>query len=84
MPNIRKSSLEFFANQDIQRYLKEVIKPVGLLIYNEIYVYILFICMYNVFLLFLTLANLFLLLQVLKKQDGSIFGLCGSHSIRLD
>ena len=62
--NIRNSSLEFFQNEDIKRYLKEMIKPIVNIIYNEIYVYILFICMYNVFLFFITLANLFILLKI--------------------
>lgn len=65
--NIRNSSLEFFQNEDIKRYLKEMIKPIVNIIYNEIYVYILFICMYNVFLFFITLANLFILLKIFSK-----------------
>ena len=66
--SIRNSSLEFFQNEDIKIYLKEIIKPIVNIIYNEIYVYILFICMYNVFLFFITLANLFILLKIIRKS----------------
>ena len=66
--SIRNSSLDFFQNEDIKIYLKEIIKPIVNIIYNEIYVYILFICMYNVFLFFITLANLFILLKIIRKS----------------
>jgi hypothetical protein len=40
---------DIFKNEDIKRDVKEVIKPVVSFIYDEIYVYIWFICLYNVF-----------------------------------
>jgi len=69
MENIRDTCIKFFQNEDIRRDVKEIIKPIATIIYNESYLYIWFICIYNVFLLFIILANLFLLVKLLKKQS---------------
>jgi len=61
---IRDTCIEFFQKEEIKRCVKEIIRPIVLIIYNEIYPYIWFICMYNVFLIFLTLANLILLFWI--------------------
>lgn len=66
--NIRDTCIEFFKNEDIKRDVKEVIKPIGLIIYNELYVYIWFICIYNVFLIFIVLAILYLLIRRLPAS----------------
>lgn len=60
--SVRNSCLEFFQKEDIQRYVKEFMRPIVNIVYNEIYPYIWFICIYNVFLIFLTLAILVILL----------------------
>jgi hypothetical protein len=72
MKNIRDTCIEFFKNEDIHKEVKEIIKPLGNMMYNEIYLYIWFICIYNVFLLFLILANLFLVIhlyQTIQKMN---------------
>jgi hypothetical protein len=56
----------FFRKEDIKKLSKEIIKPVVNIIYDEIYPYVWFICIYNVFLIFITLANLFLILRLCK------------------
>jgi hypothetical protein len=61
---IRNSCLEFFHKQEIKNYIKEIIRPIVQIIYNEIYPYVWLICIYNVFLIMLTLANLLLLLWI--------------------
>jgi hypothetical protein len=61
---IRDTCIEFFQKEEIKRCVKEIIRPIVHIIYNEIYPYIWFICMYNVFLIFLTLANLILLFWI--------------------
>lgn len=66
--NIRDTCIEFFKNEDIKRDVKEVIKPIVLIIYNELYVYIWFICIYNVFLIFIVLAILYLLIRRLPAS----------------
>jgi hypothetical protein len=47
--------------------IKEFITSIFQMFYNEIYIYIWFICIYHVFLIFIILANLFLLLHLLRK-----------------
>ena len=73
MKNIRDTCIEFFQNEDTRKDVKEMIKPVVQIIYNELYLYIWFICFYNVFLIFIILANLFLLLKLLKKYTPMNF-----------
>jgi hypothetical protein len=69
MKNIRDTCIEFFQNEDIHKEVKEIIKPLGNMMYNEIYLYIWFICIYNVFLLFLILANLFLVIHLYNTMQ---------------
>ena len=68
MKNIRDTCIEFFQNEDIRKDVKEILKPFVQIIYNELYLYIWFICFYNVFLIFIVLVNLFLLLKLLRHS----------------
>ena len=68
MKNLRETCLPFIQNEDVRKELKEWASFLFRLIYNEIYIYIWFICFYHVFLIFLTLANLFLLLRFIRKS----------------
>lgn len=63
MKSIRDTCLEFFKNEDIKRDVKEMVRPIFTMIYNEIYVYIWLICIYHVFFIFIILANFYLLLS---------------------
>jgi hypothetical protein len=45
-----------------------MIKPLGSLIYNEIYIYIWIIAIYNIFFMVMILAMLFILLKLLNKN----------------
>jgi len=69
MKNIRDTCIEFFQNEDIRKDVKEIIKPLGTMVYNEIYLYVWFICIYNVFLLFIILANLFLIIKLFQNKN---------------
>jgi len=74
MKNIRDTCIEFLKNEDIHKDVKEIIKPLGNMMYNEIYLYLWFICVYNVFLLFLILANLFLVIHLYQTiQKTNLF-----------
>jgi hypothetical protein len=68
MKNIKERCIEFFNSEDIRKDIKDAIKPLGIMIYNEIYIYLWMICFYNVFLIFIILANLILLLTLLKRN----------------
>ena len=65
MKTIKESCIEFLQNEDIRKDMKEMIKPIVQIIYNEIYVYIWFICLYNVICIFIILANFILLMRYL-------------------
>ena len=63
------SFVDFFKNEDIKRDVKKIIRPIGALLYNELYIYIWFICIYHVFFLFILLANFFLLSKLLYNVE---------------
>lgn len=71
----------FFHKEDIKKMSKEIIKPVVNIIYDEIYPYIWFICIYNVFLIFITLANLFILIRLFKelRKSSKIIEIVGEY-----
>jgi hypothetical protein len=60
---MKDTLLRFFDNDDIKRELRVLIKPISSLIYNELYIYIWFLCVYHVVLLFVIVTVLCLLLQ---------------------
>ena len=69
MKNIRDTCMDLFKNEDIKRDIKAVIRPIVSLVYDEMYIYIWFICLYNVFFILIVLAILFLIIQLLQKQN---------------
>jgi len=54
---------QLFQNATTQQNLRVFIKQVGHWVYDEIYLYVWFLCFYNVLLLFLVAASLYLLTQ---------------------
>jgi hypothetical protein len=67
--NIRDRCIDFLKNEEIKKDVKDMISPIMDMIYNEVYVYILFICLYHVFLFLIILANLYLLVKLLHLCD---------------
>jgi len=70
--NIKKSCIDFFQNEDIKLYIREVMKPLVDIIYNEIYIYIWILCIYNIFLFFFILAIFFLILKIINNTNNKI------------
>jgi len=70
--NIKKSCIDFFQNEDIKLYVREILKPVVHILYNEIYVYIWIICLYNIFLFFFILASFFFIFKIYKNQQNKM------------
>jgi hypothetical protein len=60
---IKDNLINLFKNEDIKRNMREIVKPIGILIYNELFIYIWFICIYNVVLFFIIIFVLILLLR---------------------
>ncbi len=71
MKSLRDSCIEFFTNEDIRKNIKELLKPLVNIIYNELYLYIWLICVYNILLFFAILAILFLLYRLGNKIKGN-------------
>ena len=67
--SIKDTCIEFFKNEDTKRELKDIVKPLFSFIYNEIYIYLLLICIYHIFFFFIVLVNLYLLLKLLYKNS---------------
>lgn len=67
--SIKDTCIEFFKNEDTKRELKDIVKPLFSFIYNEIYIYLLLICIYHIFFFFIVLINLYLLLKLLYKNS---------------
>ena len=48
--------IDFFKNEDTKKDVRDMINPIFTMIYNEIYVYIWIIAIYNIFFVFIILA----------------------------
>ena len=62
------SILEMFDKNEVQSQIKSVVAPIGTMIYNELYIYIWFICIYNVFLFLIVVMNFYLLLRYFSEN----------------
>ena len=69
MQNIKEYFITFLRNEDIKREINQFVKPIVNTVYNEIYIYVWFICIYSVLLLVITLGNLFILLKMFYFQN---------------
>lgn len=67
MKSLRDTIINFIQSEETRKDMYNVVKPLQKSIYNEMYPYILFICIYIVILTFIILANLMLLLRVLNN-----------------
>jgi len=68
MKNLRDTCIDFFKDENTKKDVREMMKPIFNMIYNEIYVYIWMIALYNIFFIFMILAMFFILLHIMKKQ----------------
>jgi hypothetical protein len=68
MKSLRDICFELFENEDIKKDVKDMMKPVIQFIYNEMYIYLWFICIYHVIFIVIVLANLYLLLKLLHSR----------------
>jgi hypothetical protein len=72
MKNIRDSCIEFFQNEEIRNNVREIIKPIVTIIYNETYLYIWLLCIYSIFLLLIGLANVYFLFKIVAYHNTNI------------
>ena len=69
MKNIRDSCIEFFQSEEIRNNVREILKPIVTIIYNETYLYIWLLCIYSIFLLLIGLANVYMLFIILTYHN---------------
>lgn len=67
-------------NSTVQKQIKSAVQPIGRMIYNEIYLYLWFICIYMVLLLMGVIANLYFLYRFVFReykfvQDPIVFSM---------
>jgi hypothetical protein len=55
-------------SNDTQQKFREIIKQLGHMVYDEIYLYVWFICFYNVLLLFIVVFTLYLLMRSYRRE----------------
>jgi hypothetical protein len=68
MKNLRDTCIEYLKNENTKKDVKEMMKPIFSMIYNEVYVYIWIIAIYNIFFIIMILAMFFILLKLLNKH----------------
>ena len=69
MKNLRETFKQFLDNEDIKSDMREMMmKPVFNMIYNEIYLYLWIIAIYNIFFIFIILAIFFILLKIMNSK----------------
>jgi hypothetical protein len=68
MKSLKESIQEFLQNEGIKTEIKNILKPFGVLIYNEIYFYMLLICVYCVLLFLFSLASVIIMLNLTKQM----------------
>jgi hypothetical protein len=65
--SIQKEICELFQKEDMQRFIKDILKSISGIIYNDMYLYVWLLCFYHVFLIFVITANLVILLRMKEK-----------------
>lgn len=60
-----------FLDENIQQSIKKGLKTMTLMIYNEMYVYVWFICVYHVLLVIIVLTNLVILVKMTLRTPPS-------------
>ena len=67
MNTIKETIYDLVQNENIQNEITQIFKPFGVIIYNEIYFYILLILVYCGLLFLAVLGTLFYLINIHKK-----------------
>ena len=65
--NKKKQSMDFL-DENIQQGIKKGLRSMTHILYNELYVYVWFICIYHVILVILLLTNLILLIKIYSHR----------------
>lgn len=69
MKNLRDTCIEYLKNETTKKDMREIIKPIFGMIYNEVYIYVWILAVYNIFFIVMILAMFIILLKLLQKQN---------------
>ena len=73
MKSLRDNCIELLQNEDIRKDMRDMIKPIVQIVYNELYIYIWVICLYNVFIFFILIMNLYMLFKINRQMHSVSF-----------
>lgn len=65
--DVKKACSYLLENEEYTKYIKYCFHKIAFLVYDEIYLYVWLICLYNIFLLMLLLIQFFILLKIWKQ-----------------
>ena len=68
---------EWLKKEEVQKQLRKVSGMASSAVYNEVYVYLWFICIYNIFLLGIVVLNLYLLLKLIRQANTKSVDISG-------
>ena len=72
MKNLRDTCIDFFTDESLKKDVREMMKPIFSMIYNELYVYIWMIAFYNLFIVFMVLAMFCILWKISREPLKNI------------
>jgi hypothetical protein len=72
MKKIKDICIDFLKNEDTKKNMKDMMIPIFNMIYNELYVYIWIIAIYNIFFAFILLAIFFIILNIFRQLKSNI------------
>ncbi len=67
MKSIKDTFIDFVKSEETKKDLYSIVEPIRSSIYNELYPYLLFICIYIAVVTFIILTNLVLLVRLLNN-----------------
>jgi hypothetical protein len=67
MKTLKETIHDFLQNEGLKNEIKEMFKPFSKIIYDEIYFYLLLICVYCVLLFLFGLVNIIAMLNLIKQ-----------------
>jgi hypothetical protein len=67
MKNIKETCIAFFETSNAKQEMFDILKPITLSVYNEIYIYVWVLCFYSILLFLLILANSILLMKLVNN-----------------
>ena len=78
MKSIKETIYDLVQNDNIRNEVKQIFKPFGVIIYNEVYFYILLILLYCGLLFLAVLGTLFYLINIHKKLSKIEINILGN------